>query len=180
MALPFIRNTIELKLKEAASLLMDYQMGIADQFRSVDKVLDKQERKKVKELLDRLDKVWASEEEVLEDFENTVLQLQLKYYLASKKADAILAEEEEQKTTTFEGITITRYPLKYSQLTQSVGYDEEHEVMDIAFTSGGIYRYYNVPLSFYESVITRNNFKNFTTEISQFEVKKINEEEGEK
>ena len=46
--------------------------------------------------------------------------------------------------------------------------------MDIAYSSGSIYRYYKVPEEYFESLKTRNNLKGFRTEIAIYEVKKIN------
>jgi len=38
----------------------------------------------------------------------------------------------------------------------SVGYNEEHEILEIEFNHGGVYQYFDVPKAEYEGLIARN------------------------
>ncbi len=40
---------------------------------------------------------------------------------------------------------------------KSVGYDVFNQIMEVEFLSGGIYRYYNVPQSEYEELMTASS-----------------------
>ena len=45
-----------------------------------------------------------------------------------------------------------RDPISSSNIA-AVGYDPSSETLEIEFTSGGVYQYYNVPLSIYEALL---------------------------
>ena len=45
-----------------------------------------------------------------------------------------------------------REPLASSNIT-SVGYDPQSETLEIEFTSGSVYQYYNVPQSIYDAFL---------------------------
>lgn len=46
-----------------------------------------------------------------------------------------------------------RHPVISSNLS-SVGYDEQTGILEIAFNSGGVYQYFNVPAGVYQSLMT--------------------------
>lgn len=40
-----------------------------------------------------------------------------------------------------------------SSMVHAVGYDEESQILEVVFNSGGIYRYFNVPEEIYEGLL---------------------------
>lgn len=48
---------------------------------------------------------------------------------------------------------MVRHPVSSSNLS-SVGYDERTEILEIAFHSGSVYQYFNVPAVVYQSLMT--------------------------
>jgi len=40
---------------------------------------------------------------------------------------------------------------------ESVGYDEENEILEVEFKSGAVYRYYDVPPEVYEELMTADS-----------------------
>ena len=40
-----------------------------------------------------------------------------------------------------------------SSMIYAVGYDEESQTMEVAFNSGGVYRYFDVPKDIYEGLL---------------------------
>jgi hypothetical protein len=111
--------------------------------------------------------------EIEQDFGITVVQLSVLHSDLIKTLKTKVEESIKNRTTTFENVTIVRQSLKYSQLADSIGYDKELKIMDIGYSSGSIYRYYNVPEEYFESLKTRNSLKGFKTEIATYEVKRI-------
>jgi hypothetical protein len=172
--LAFIRNQIELKLKEGDSLLNLYVEGIEKEFKGLVNVIDVSEKESITELVSELKSYSESLKELSFEFGITVAQLAVHYNEIIKSAKAKIEEKNKSRTTTFENVTIIRQELEYSQLADSVGYDQENKLMDIGYSSGSIYRYYNVPLEYFESLKLRNNLKGFKKEIAIYETKKIN------
>lgn len=50
------------------------------------------------------------------------------------------------------GVYMLRQPVSSSNLL-SVGYDSSSSILEIAFHSGGVYQYYNVPQSIYIALL---------------------------
>lgn len=50
---------------------------------------------------------------------------------------------------------MNRQPINSSNI-ESAGYDEETQVMEVAFLNGGVYRYSNVPKSVWEAFLNGN------------------------
>ena len=174
MDLAFIRNQLELKLTEFETLIELYVDGLEKEFKSFDGIMEEEEKKEISDLINELKSYGDSATEMQSDFAIVVGQLTVSRMELIKLRDKIIELETIDRTTTFENITITREPLLYSQLADSIGYDKENKLLDISYTSGGIYRYYNVPEEYYKSLKTRNNLKGFRKEIAVYEVKKIN------
>lgn len=174
MDLAFIRNQIELKLKEAETLINIYTTGLEKEFASLNSVINKSEQSAIDDLFKELKSISDSINQIEQDFGITVVQLTVLHSEIIKTLKSKVEERTKSRTTTFENVTIERQSLKYSQLADSIGYDKELKIMDIAYSSGSVYRYYNVPSEYFESLKTRNNLKGFKTEIAAFEVKKIN------
>jgi hypothetical protein len=51
---------------------------------------------------------------------------------------------------------MNRQPVRSSDL-QSVGYDADQQVLEIAFHRGGIYQYYSVPASVYSALMSASS-----------------------
>lgn len=49
-----------------------------------------------------------------------------------------------------------RQPVNSSNLV-SVGYEPDHETLEVEFKSGAVYRYYNVPLFEYERLMSADS-----------------------
>lgn len=54
---------------------------------------------------------------------------------------------------TYEGITIQRTPVTSSAI-RSVGYDSSTRILEIEFTGGSVYRYYEVPSDVYRGLMS--------------------------
>ena len=173
MDLTFIRNQIELKLKESETLLDIYISGLEKEFSSLNTVMNESDKSSFNDLFIELKTFSDAIMEIELDFGITVVQLTVLHSEINKTLKSKVEERTKSRTTTFENVTIERQSLKYSQLADSIGYDEELKIMDIAYSSGSVYRYYNVPPEYFESLKTRNNLKGFKTEIAMYEVKKI-------
>jgi hypothetical protein len=173
MDLGFLRNQIELKLKEAETLLSIYNSSLDKEFSSLNKAINESEKSSIDELLNELKSFSDAIIEIQQDFGITVVQLSVLHSDLIKTLKTKVQEITVSRTTTFENVTIVRQSLKYSKFADSIGYDKEFKIMDIGYSSGGIYRYYNVPEEYFESLKTRNNLKGFKTEIAMFEGKQI-------
>lgn len=174
MDLTFIRNQIELKLTEFSALNKLYIEGLEKEFNVFGDAINEEQKKEISDLVDELKSYSENADELLLDFGITYTQLTICYSEIQKVFKHKIEEQRKSRTSTFENITIIRHPLKYSQLVDSVGYNKENMLMDIAYTLGGIYRYYNVTDEYYESIKTRNSLKGLRKEIEVYEVKKIN------
>ncbi len=170
----FIRNQIELKLKETETLLKIYRSGLEKDFSSLNIVLNESDKSSMETLFNELRSFSDAIIEIEQDFGITVVQLTVLHSEIIKTLKSKVEERTKSRATTFENVTIVRQSLKYSQLADSIGYDKELKIMDIAYSSGSIYRYYKVPEEYFESLKTRNNLKGFRTEIAIYGVKKIN------
>ena len=173
MDLPFTRNQIELKLKEAEMLLNIYTSVVDNEFSSLHTVMDESEKSAIDELLNELKSFSDALIEIEQDFGIAVVQLTAVHSEMIKSLKSKVEERTKNRTTTFENVTIVRQSIQYSQLADSIGYDKELKIMDIGYSSGSIYRYYNVPKEYFESLKTRTNLKGFKTEIANYELKKI-------
>jgi hypothetical protein len=173
MDLPFLRNQIELKLSELDSLLSNYNSRLKREFKFFSDVIDDDQRKELKGLLLEIESCKEAAKEIEEEFQITVAQLSLIHTEILKKAKSIAVEYGKNMISTFEDVTITRQPLKYSQFVDSIGYDKVSKSLDVCYNSGSIYRYYNVPEEYFDDLTNRNNFKGFKTEIAKFDSKKI-------
>jgi hypothetical protein len=173
MDLAFVRNQIELKLKEAETLLNIYTSGLEKEFASLNSVIEKSEQSAIDDLFNELKSISETINEIEQDFGIAVVQLTVLHSDIIKTLKSKLEERTKSRTTTFEDVTIVRQGLQYSKLADSIGYDKELKIMDIGYSTGSIYRYYNVPTEYFESLKTRNNLKGFKTEIAAYEVKKI-------
>ena len=173
MDLIFIRNQIELKLKESELLLNLYTSGLEKEFSSLNSVINESEKATIEDLFNELKSFSEVTYELEKDFGITVVQLTVLYSDIIKASKPKIAESLKSRTATFENVTIERQVIKYSQLAESIGYDNELRIMDIAYATGGVYRYYNVPKEYFESLKNRNNLKGFKAEIAVYEVKKI-------
>ncbi|HVF99222.1 MAG TPA: KTSC domain-containing protein [Chloroflexia bacterium] len=49
-----------------------------------------------------------------------------------------------------------RQPVDSTSL-RSVGYDAEQQILEIEFTSGSVYQYFNVPLSVFEALMSASS-----------------------
>lgn len=56
--------------------------------------------------------------------------------------------------------TTVRIQVSSSNL-KSVGYDEEHKILEVEFKGGGIYRYKNVPKETFESFLSSPSLGKF-------------------
>jgi uncharacterized tellurite resistance protein B-like protein len=136
-------------------------------------VIDEDQRKELKGLLLEIESYNEAAKEIEEEFQITVAQLSVIHAEILKKAKSIAVESVNNRTSTFEDITIIRHPLKYSKFVESVGYDKESKSLDVCYNSGSVYRYYNVPEEYFNDVINRSNFKGYKTEIAKFDSKII-------
>ena len=173
MDLIFTRNQIEMKLMELNQLFNIYIDGVENQMLPIQSLLEKKETTELKRNISQIKETRDLIKENGREFELLVIELQTLYSTKMTQVKLILEEHEKNRTLTFEGITIIRNSLAYSLLAQSIGYDHETRTMDIEFTQGTVYRYYDVPLDYYQTVLSRNNLKGFKEEIAQFKFIKI-------
>jgi hypothetical protein len=173
MDLPFLRNQIELKFEELKNALQVYQDELDKNFDPAASVMTKEEVFEISELIKRFTDIKENIAAIAEDFEIDVLRLG-DYHTEMYRLLNLHAKEQRAKLSLeYEGVLIERRPLKYSGMADSAGYDVANKQMDISYKTGGVYRYYNVPESFYESIITRKSFKGLKEEIAQYEFAKI-------
>ncbi len=90
-----------------------------------------------------------------------------------KTMGAKIAEIKRSLTIEHDGISISRNLLKHSNFVTSAGYDQQTKCMDIAFNTGKVYRYKNVPSTFYESLETRSSLKGLRNDLSAFEYEQL-------
>lgn len=173
MELAFVRNQIELKLNETDMLLSTYLEGIEKEFALLKDAVDETRKVEIESLFSELKTFSTNIKEIELDFGISIVRLKLLHAELAKNHNLKVAAKIKSRTTTFEDITIVRTALQYSQLADSIGYDNENRLMDIGYASGSVYRYYNVPVEYFESLKDRNNLKGFKTEIAVYEVKKI-------
>lgn len=174
MELSFIRNQIELKIKETEVLINMYEEGLEKEFSVLDIVIDETQKKEIDGLINQIGSITEDIDEIEQEFSITVAQLTILYPEIQKKYKLKVEELIKSRTSTFENITIIRQPLRFSQLADSIGYDKENRLIDIAYSSGNVYRYYEVPEDYFEKLKMRNNLKGFKTEIAQYSTIKIN------
>lgn len=174
MELLFVRNQIELKLKETEVLINLYAEGLEKEFSVLDIVIDEPQKKEIEGLITHIESISEELIEIEQEFSITVSQLTTLYPEIHKKYKLKVEELIKSRTSTFENITIIRQPLRFSQLADSIGYNKENRLMDIAYSSGNVYRYYEVPEDYFEKLKMRNNLKGFKAEIAQYSTIKIN------
>lgn len=173
MDLSFLRNQIKLKLNEFENLNNLYVEGLEKEFKAFGATVSEEENKEISDLLEELKSFSENSKEVSVEFEITVGQLTILYQEIYKKFKGKAEAQQKNLTTTFENISVSRRPLQYSTLADSAGYNTEQKLMDLAFKGGSIYRYYNVPVEFYEKITSRNNLKGMRKELDAFDFKKI-------
>ena len=173
MELSFIRNQIELKLKETEVLINLYAEGLEKEFSVLDIVIDETQKKEIDGLINQIGSIIEDLDEIEQEFSIVVAQLTTLYPEIHKKYKLKVEELIRSRTSTFENITIIRQALRWRQLADSIGYDKEHKLMDLAYSSGSVYRYYEVPEEYFETLKTRNNLKGFKTEIAEYKSVKI-------
>ena len=173
MDLPFLRNQIELKFEELKNALQVYQDELDKNFDPAASVMTKEEVSEISELIKGFTDIKDSIASISEGFEIDVLRLG-DYHTEMYRLLNLHAKEQRAKLSLeYEGVLIERRPLKYSGMADSAGYDAANKQMDISYVTGGVYRYFDVPESFYESIITRKSFKGLKEDIAQFEFRKI-------
>ncbi len=173
MELTFLRNQLNLKLVEFQLLASKYIEDLEKELNALKEIATQEQKNKMVELFIDLKTCSTDASEIQENFEIAVLQLQQIYADIISVYKMSLEEKKKILTSTFEEITITRQPLRYSTFAESVGYNSEKNLLDISYTTGGIYRYYSVPQDFYDLILFRKSFKGFKNEISKFDSKKI-------
>ena len=60
--------------------------------------------------------------------------------------------------------TIKCYPCKSTNLAQ-VGYDKDSAILEVVFTSGGVYRYYGVPPTLWENLIHSSSMGSYFSSV---------------
>ncbi len=173
MELSEIREKIELNLKEVESLFEEYIKGVKDKTSSLNKNISNDQRNELDNLIDKLKTVSINSKQNKIDFSDLVEEITIKYKEYIKIYLVNFEKKYDKYISTFENIKILRHPLYRSQLAESVGYDKENKLMDIAYKRGGIYRYYDVPEELYLNIYSKSSFKDLKKELSIFEVKKI-------
>lgn len=58
------------------------------------------------------------------------------------------------------GVVMNRTPVSSSNLAE-VGYNPDKEILEIKFEDGGVYRYFNVPMEVYESLMSAKSHGSF-------------------
>jgi hypothetical protein len=51
---------------------------------------------------------------------------------------------------------VQRQPVDSTNL-RSVGYDAEQQILEVEFTSGSVYQYFNVPVAVYEALMSASS-----------------------
>jgi|GEM_PF-698480 len=64
-----------------------------------------------------------------------------------------MCSHRKAMTATYEGVTIQRTPVTSSAI-RSVGYDSARRILEIEFTGGSVYRYYEVPSDVYRGLMS--------------------------
>lgn len=173
MDLVFVRNQIEIKLDKLQNLLSYYSQGIQKELHQFDDFISESQKSEYKKHIYELAELVNDTENIKDDFNIVVEQLTVIYseYLELTKAQILL--QKEAMTSIYDGIKIVRDKLKYSGLAISAGYNAEHEIMDMEYSTGGVYRYFKVPQEFYKTVQMRSSFKGLKKDLSAFDFVKI-------
>lgn len=173
MDLAFIRNQIELKLSEFEALLLIYIEGVEKEFSYFKDNMSEGDKQELTQLFEELKTFQSNSVEMRFEFGIAVEMLTILHTEIKKTYSSGLNEKTLKRTSTFEGISITRSPLLYSSFIDSVGYNLDNRFLDVAYTSGSVYRYYDVPENFYHTMKMRNSVKGLKKELDRFANKKI-------
>lgn len=173
MELSTIRQQIEIKQFELRNLVEKYIEELDFQIKQFTPVIDKESKVEIKSFNEALNEISETYRELEIDFTAQTTLFKEIYMSLYSKAEEHLKNIREKMTVNHEGISITRQQLKYSTVVLSAGYDKTNRIMDLEYKSGGIYRYYEVPEEFVETMLTRSSIRNLKKEIEVFRYVKI-------
>lgn len=173
MEAPFIRQQIEAKLTELSLFLKLYIESCEKEKKTMQPFLSPEDVATFQEVLADLNEMQEATSEMALEVDLAAHRLKALfevYHVASReKAKALLA----QRSSTHEGITILRTPLKWSTYGQSVGYDEDHALLDIEYQGGKVYRYQNVPKALFDKIMTLSSLRDLKKTIDGLEFVKL-------
>lgn len=141
----FLRKMMIAKLEEFKLHYGNYQEAIGQDVNRIRQHLQPHELEEFEKFLLHSPDLDTKAEALIEEIEKAVTGFSTFWRLAQ------VHEEQEQLisgdglTSYFEGIAVTRTLLPHGSTVRSIGYNSEARVLDVAFHTGKVYRYFDVP-----------------------------------
>jgi hypothetical protein len=135
--------------------------------------LKKEEVKEFDSLIANLTKFDRDAIAIYDEVDLIAIRFGVLYEIYSGRVEETAASKKRALTAEHEGITIRREPMKYSSFVISVGYHPEHKLLDIEFTGGKVYRYVDVPESFFTEIKKKNKTRDLNKGLQAFEFVRI-------
>jgi hypothetical protein len=172
----FIRQQIEAKLAEASFFLSLYIENCEREQKFMINYLSEEDQKTFTEVLRDLKEMASSTSELATEVDLAAARLKVLFeeYLSLRMKRQ--KEIQARLSSTHDGITITRNPLKWSSYGHSVGYNEEHALLDIEYQGGKVYRYKNAPKELFEKISLLSSLRDLKKSIDGLEFVKIGNE----
>ena len=165
----FIRMQMLAKLEEFCFYTDKYIQELNKERKLMSAELNESELKEFDELSQQIIDFKHSNSEVISELDIIAVRLTLLHNEYVSRHSSKIIDLKVKLTNTYNEITITMRPLPYSTFATAAGYLEEHQIMDLEFSSGKVYRYSKVPKELFEKIITKGSMKGLRQELNNFE-----------
>jgi len=169
----FVRQQMQAKIEEFRLYLAKYMENAEREKASMVPYLKKEEIKEFDNLIANLTKFERDALAIYDEIDLIAIRFGVLYEIYSGRLEETAASTKKNFTSEHEGIAIRRERLKHSSFVVSAGYHPEHNLLDIEFTGGKIYRYKDVPEAFFEELKKKNSMRDLNQGLQQFEFVRI-------
>ena len=157
------------KLEEFCFYTDKYILELNKERKLIDSELTETELEEFDELSQQIIDFKRSNSEIINELDIIAVRLTVLHNEYVSRHNSKIDDLRSRLTNTFEEITIMMRPLPYSTFATAAGYLEEHQLMDLEFSSGKVYRYSKVPKELFEKIITKGSMKGLRQELNNFE-----------
>jgi hypothetical protein len=165
----FIRMQMLAKLEEFCFYTEKYIQELNKERKLMSAELNESELQEFDELSQQIIDFKHSNSEIINELDIIAVRLTVLHNEYVTKHNSKIIDLKARLTNTYDEITIIMRPLPYSTFAAAAGYSEEHQLMDLEFSSGKVYRYSKVPKELFEKIITKGSMKGLRQELNNFE-----------
>jgi hypothetical protein len=164
------------KLEEFCFYTDKYIQELNKERKVIGRELSESELKEFDELSQQIITYKHSNSEIINELDIVAVRLTVLHNEYVTKHNSKINDLKAKLTNTHNEITITMRLLPYSTFAIAAGYLEEHQLMDLEFSSGKVYRYSKVPKELFEKIITKGSMRGLRQELNNFEFVIINKD----